>query len=1469
MPQRNWLLRAVLAALVLCASRASVALDEFPEWNGPVVIRDVTLIPQPGQRIEHATIVLDRGRIVAAGADVVAPGGAREVDGKGLFAYAGFIDAYSRTGVTDARGGEAEERRVEGDFAPINEQPTVRTPEANRQGISPHRRVEEALDIQESTFSAHRKAGFTTALLAPPRSILAGRASVISLGDRPLRDSVVLGDAAQTGAFFSPRGRQLRLRGTYPRTPLGIIAHTRQTLCDAQWYAQMKAYATSHADARGQIPFDDDLEALQPLLAGQPLIWEAQTADEIHRALNIAEEFRLRIIIAGGREAWRVVDRLRSTDTPVLVTLKVSEKPREFKLDAKQHAKADDDISLYGKSWGDRPFDPKAAYEAAKQRYDDEVADALRLEQAGVRWALAGYELKGADAAWATIRAAIEAGMSADVALRGLTTAPASIFGLENEIGTVEPGRRADLVLFTKPFEDKEAKVRWVFVDGRQLDGEGVGAGGRGPGARGARERGGRRPGQGRRGQGRPDEPSPDKPEGEAEKPEEGGDKPAGAESKPASAPASQETRPPGPLDDIYLHEPGWLVETPALREPGVRTNGDVLLRNANVITVSGADMPGVDVLIQGGRIVNVAPGLVPLPGMQTFDMTGLYVMPGIIDPHSHIALDAVNEFTSSVVPEVRCADVINHDDPDIYRALAGGCTTIHAMHGSANTIGGQCVLLKLKYGRPAAEMRIPSAPRTVKFALGENVKRPGMLGGRRFDPESPRRFPGTRMGVEATLRRALFEGRRYLEQTAAAERIRAAGEDAAPLRRDLRAEALADIVRGDIWINCHSYRADEILRLLEVAEEFGVRVAMLHHCLEAYRIMPEIARHGASTATFSDWWAYKIEAYDAVPQNAGMLLRAGVNSTIKSDSSDLMRHLNLEAAKSVRYAGLSANEALRMVTLNCARGFGLDDHIGSLEPGKDGDIAVFDGHPLDTFSRCVMTIIEGEVYFRHPDFDPRTSRQPAAPRLSAEVPEFVVPAAEPNPGPAPLAAARGATGAEAPAVAIVGATIHPVSGPAIARGTIVLSGGKIAAVGADVTPPAGAQVVQAAGMHVWPGLINAATEVGLHEIDQVEVTSDLSEAGTFQPDIMAVSAFNPHSAMIEVARADGITTCVVLPSGPTIAGQAGAVSLSGWTMSEMLIDPKVGLVVTLPSAPAKPLIEEERQRSAEEEEFGEPQTPEDRILESVRKLEKFFRDAKAYATALRDAQKDGRRAPVPADPRFDAMTPYVLGEKPVFFMVNGYKAILETLLLSEALGLRPVIVGGSDAWKLADLLAKRDVPVIYEGVFAMPRGLSSVENAGDAWDANYRAASVMQKAGVRFCFGHRTSDLAKLLPLEAGFAVSHGLPDEAAVRALTLGAAEILGLADRYGSLEVGKAADVIVTTDHVCRATSRVKFAFIGGKPVSLESKHTRDAAKFAGRPAPNLSPERTDLRGPASQTRRPGAGPGPVGAALPGGE
>ena len=750
--------------------------QNVPEFDVPTAIRHVTVVAAPGETIEHATILIEHGRIAAVGPDVTIKPGTREVDGNGLHAYAGFIDSFTRAGVGDGKPSAEEERRVEDEFDPVPEGPRVHMDRANRNGIYARRRVEDLIDFQENTYSNTRGSGFTSAMIAPPQGIISGLSGLFDVGDLPLRRSILAGGIAQVASFSSPGGHSISDRGSYPSTAFAVIAHLRQTFDDARWYAGMGEYVKRHPEARADLPYDRDLDALQDVLAGKtPVIWEINGHDEILRALKLADEYKLKLMVAGGREAYRTAEALKAARIPVLASIKLPKKPDEFakKFDPKTMKKSDDDRSLYGKNWEKRPFQPAAAYDEAKRQRDEEIRNVIELEKAGITWCLTTRDQEKPADTLEALREIIEAGLTPDAALAALTTTPAKLFGVEKEVGSIKAGLRANLVLFSKALNDKESKVRYVFVDGREyeMDGGGGGGPGAGPGAgRGPRGGGADRP---RRGGGqrpnreaRPAEPPKEaSPEEESEASSQPTSQPASQPadhtgSQPASRPASQPTSTRStPEDDILTHKPEWPVESRTDRDPGLHTGGNVLLKNALVLTVSGEDLPNTSVLVQGGKIKQIGKDIAAPAGTTVVDLTGYVLMPGILDAHSHIALDSVNEGSLSITCEVRCADVVNSDDLSIYRALAGGVTTIHAMHGSANTIGGQCVLLKLKYGKTAAEMQIPDAQRTVKFATGENVKRGGMTGRGNFGApgqERQRRFSGTRMGVEAVMRRGL-----------------------------------------------------------------------------------------------------------------------------------------------------------------------------------------------------------------------------------------------------------------------------------------------------------------------------------------------------------------------------------------------------------------------------------------------------------------------------------------------------------------------------------------------------------------------------------------------------------------------------------------------------------------------------------------------------------------------------------------
>lgn len=390
----------------------------------------------------------------------------------------------------------------------------------------------------------------------------------------------------------------------------------------------------------------------------------------------------------------------------------------------------------------------------------------------------------------------------------------------------------------------------------------------------------------------------------------------------------------------------------PMARDKGpYRDDAVTFIRGATLMTASGGTIENGDILIRDGKIAQIGTGLQAPGGARIVDGQGKWVTPGIIDAHSHMAADAINEGAVNVSSMVTIKDVLEPNDEGVYYALAGGVTAINVLHGSANPIGGGNAVLKLRWGSDAQEMLVDGAHEGIKFALGENTKR----------DRNPDRYPATRMGVQDVVRQAFLDAQLYQK---AWDDWEAGGRTGIEPRRDLKLESLAQILRGDRWVHSHSYRADEILQLIRLADEFGFTVKTFQHVLEGYKVADEIAAHGASASTFSDWWAYKVEAYDAIPYNAALMEERGVLVSINSDSGEEIRHLNQEAAKAMKWGEMSEENALRLVTLNPAIQLGLDDRMGSLEVGKDADLAVWDGPPLSMFAKAVQTYVDGKLYF-------------------------------------------------------------------------------------------------------------------------------------------------------------------------------------------------------------------------------------------------------------------------------------------------------------------------------------------------------------------------------------------------------------------------------------------------------------------------------------------------------------------------
>jgi len=406
----------------------------------------------------------------------------------------------------------------------------------------------------------------------------------------------------------------------------------------------------------------------------------------------------------------------------------------------------------------------------------------------------------------------------------------------------------------------------------------------------------------------------------------------------------------------------GLLICLSLLGLMNVSYGQDLLIKNGTILTVTQGKILNGDILIVNGLIKQIGEDIQAPEGVQIVDATGKFIIPGILDSHTHIALSGTNEGTNAITSEVNMRDVLNADDTGILTALSGGVTMIHTMHGSANPIAGENITLKMKWGKTAEELIVHEADRTLKYALGENPKRSRASG-----TNTAPRYPQTRMGVNAIIRREFKKAKNYMEQWDRYEKLKAMKKppkNLIPPRKDLRLEPLAAMLRGEIVARCHAYQADEMIEFINLSKEFGFKIACFEHAWEGYKIAKEIAANNIGLSVFSDSWAYKVEASEGIAYNAGFCTNQGILVSINSDSGERIRRLFNDAAKTMKYGGLSENEALKLITINPAIQLGVDDIVGSLEVGKHGDIAIFHEHPMSSYTRCEMTIIEGEIYF-------------------------------------------------------------------------------------------------------------------------------------------------------------------------------------------------------------------------------------------------------------------------------------------------------------------------------------------------------------------------------------------------------------------------------------------------------------------------------------------------------------------------
>jgi imidazolonepropionase-like amidohydrolase len=805
--------------------------------------------------------------------------------------------------------------------------------------------------------------------------------------------------------------RSGRPRG-YPASLMGTLAYLEQVLSDARHYGQALDLYRRAPLGKQRPAYDRTLQPILDALEGErPFLLPGDHGREIDRALELAASYGLRPVIYGGQGAYSRVDRLAAARVPVLVSLdwpprdEQEEKARDPEADVPfrelYHRRAapttpqrlgDAGVRFAFTSLG--ASSPSEALEGVR------VAIAAGLEPAR---ALRALTLDAAEIFGVADRlGSIEAGKIAN-----LVVASAEPWAEDVEIAAVFVDGR----LFQKAKEEPaekpsvDATGTWTLTLSGEKDERGE---------RGEREvtahlkmaadgkvtgevdsqRGTSRVEKGRvSGSTLTFETTSSPPgstgaryrleiTGEESTDEEitgtmrvgaasmtvVGERRASAQERGASAqergasgePDTAETAAsPGASASNTSVTMAELDEVLALYQGKVRALDAFAITNATVWTVSGATLANATVLVRDGKIVALGTDVDVPRGVETIDGGGGHLIPGIIDTHSHLGVEGgVNEGSLAVTSMVSIADVLDPDDVGIYRALAGGVTVANTLHGSANPIGGGNATIKFRWGADAAGLLFEGAPPGIKFALGENPKRS------RAQPSPTQRYPATRMGVMDVIRQAFTEAKEYQKAWQQYRAALRAGDAPIPPRVDLELEPLVEILEGKRLVHAHCYRADEMLQLLRLAEEVGFRIATLQHVLEGYKVADEIAAHGAGAGTFSDWWGYKVEAWDAIPHNAALMHERGVLVSINSDSDEEIRHLNQEAAKAVKWGGMDEVAALSLVTLNAAKQLGIADRVGSIEVGKDADLALFDGHPLSVYSVVQKTFVDGDLYF-------------------------------------------------------------------------------------------------------------------------------------------------------------------------------------------------------------------------------------------------------------------------------------------------------------------------------------------------------------------------------------------------------------------------------------------------------------------------------------------------------------------------
>lgn len=940
-------MKKVLLLWVLLLSQSGVFAQ--PNQNGVqdkrpsyYLFKNATLHVDPTTVVEDAWLLVHEDKIERVGKNFEVPKSTQVIDLKGKHIYPSFVDIYSDYGMPELKRGMGGR----GGFAEMRFESEKKGAYAFNQAVKPEVKAAELFTINTKAAEELRKVGFGAVVSHVKDGIVRGNSVLVTLNDEKESKSLLKSDVSSHYSFLKGLSTQ-----TYPVSLMGCVALLRQTYYDADWYKKSKASAERNLS----------LEAFN-VNQGLPSVFHASNFSDVLRIDKIGKEFGVKYIIKGSGEEYKRLDEIKALGAHLILPLNF---PKA--LDVEDPVDAENVSIADLKHWELAPTNPAV------------------LVGKGVDVSFTTAELASKATLFAQIQAAIKAGLSQKDALAALTVNPAKALKIDNQVGSLKNGMLANFLITDKEIFAEKSKILENWVQGKKYVITEASL------SEIAGKYSTTIPGFNKL-----------TVTGEADKPafELAMDtvkvKPTVTRDKnfltlTYRKGAEGVARLTGVIGDKKISGQGvdgkgqsfvWaadLVEATVAKadtakagaRPGAAKGSvmfpftafgnkelpkqeDMLIKNATVWTNEKEGKVVTDVLVKNGKIHSVGKNL-SAAGAKVIDGTGKHLTNGIIDEHSHIALFSINE-VETVSSEVRQEDVVNSEDVNIYRQLAGGVTTSQLLHGSADCIGGQSAIVKLKWGESADKLIIPNSPKFIKFALGENVKRGN-------SNTTPNRFPITRMGVEQVFIDAFTRAIAYKKEWETYNKAKVKTGLVAP-KRDLELDALVEILNGERHITCHSYVQSEINMLMNVADSLGFKINTFTHILEGYKLADKMKERSIAGSTFSDWWAYKMEVKEAIPFNAAILTKMGVTTAINSDDAEMARRLNQEAAKTILYGGLTEEEAWKTVTLNPAKMLHLDNRLGSIKAGKDADLVLWTDNPLSIYAKPEKTIIDGTVYF-------------------------------------------------------------------------------------------------------------------------------------------------------------------------------------------------------------------------------------------------------------------------------------------------------------------------------------------------------------------------------------------------------------------------------------------------------------------------------------------------------------------------